>query len=591
MNTEDRKDNLIRLMLEMNQSTEEVELFKQIVTGANKLVPEAKVWFGKLDYETGRIFIKNENARPTTQHPEYVEWGVGISGAAVAKAEVNIAGNVHSPEWEGIYSQYWGDTISEVAIPVLIDNITIRTGTKVRKNGRKIVGVLNLEVSRENAFTKEDVDLLELLASHGALLLERLDYEKKMHGIRKTEQTISELQLQNASDNKIVNEILDNINKILGFKYINISLVDQLRTQINSEYFRSEYETPSRIEEFKKETKHLLNIKNNDIQADIVRTKKIEVPNPDEDPRYDMYLYEKYNHSELIRVYIPVIDPVTDQTIGTVEAGYKRKYREYIGERDIQLLKSFVDCARYAIISHREETVEKVIHELRAPIVAIRSHADLLQAYWFSDISFSRPDVVANKLQDVLTDSEIILQNIAELEYLLIGGRPDKKLKSDITLIYRDILLKTVYQLKPLMQEHGLPYNNVTFIASEKLKKFRMVTDKYRLAQVVYNLFTNAVKYYDDRKPSNEFRIVIEMRLQENNLVISFKDWGMGIEEEYRELIFKTGFRTPKAESKNVTGAGLGLSISKVIMNELKGDLYLNKNTSLTDFIIILPTN
>jgi hypothetical protein len=72
MNTLDRKDSLIRLMLEMNQSTQDVELFKQIVEGATQLVPEAKVWFGKLDYETGCIHIKNENAIPTKEHPNYV---------------------------------------------------------------------------------------------------------------------------------------------------------------------------------------------------------------------------------------------------------------------------------------------------------------------------------------------------------------------------------------------------------------------------------------------------------------------------------------------------------------------------------------
>jgi signal transduction histidine kinase len=598
----DRYEKLTKIMLGMNQVTDEQNLFQRIVEGAEQLVPETRVWFGELNYDTGDICIKSENnppksekTRPKIDNPANVSWGKGITGTAIATGEDRIVADVSVPEWQNIYVENWPDTASEAAILVSIDNIAIREGTDVKKDGKKIFGVLNLESSNKNAFTEGNMEPVRLLASHAALLLERLDSEKKMQGVREMEQTISNLQRQNAAHEKVINVIFKNIDKTLGFSHINISLVDELRTHIYSAHFYINNESFTdkyciQLQQFKNEADHpLKKIKGNyHIQADIVNSKKIEIPNPNGDSRFDMKLYEKYNHGELIRVYIPMIDPATDMAIGTLEAGYKRTYRNYICESDIQLLKSFVDYAVHAIATHREEMIERVIHELKAPAVAIRSHAELLQAYWFG--SMSREDIIANKLQDILTDCEIILQNTSELEDILTDGQFSKNLKSEPIIIYRDVILKSIHQMKPIMQEYGLNWRNVEFNVEERIKKMKITTNKYRLNQVVYNLIANAIKYYDPDCKS-DFKIVIGMSLRNEWLDISFKDWGMGIKEKYKERIFKNGFRTPEAELRSVTGSGLGLSISKDIMLELRGEISLRTCKNPTEFVISLPNS
>ena len=68
-----------------------------------------------------------------------------------------------------------------------------------------------------------------------------------------------------------------------------------------------------------------------------------------------------------------------------------------------------------------------------------------------------------------------------------------------------------------------------------------------------------------------------------------FKDWGIGIRREYVDRVFEEGFRTPEALQKQVTGNGLGLSISKRLMLQMGGDLRLVHNAKPTEFHVYLP--
>ena len=114
-----------------------------------------------------------------------------------------------------------------------------------------------------------------------------------------------------------------------------------------------------------------------------------------------------------------------------------------------------------------------------------------------------------------------------------------------------------------------------------------MVTDRAKLNQVVFNLLINSIKYADD--DPREFTVRIELGETRDDFVLKFKDWGMGIKREYADRIFEDGFRTPEASSKDPTGSGLGLTISKIIMEQLKGNLVLANAYKPTEFHLVLP--
>ncbi|MEO6730262.1 MAG: PAS domain-containing sensor histidine kinase [Ferruginibacter sp.] len=91
--------------------------------------------------------------------------------------------------------------------------------------------------------------------------------------------------------------------------------------------------------------------------------------------------------------------------------------------------------------------------------------------------------------------------------------------------------------------------------------------DRYRLIQVVTNYLSNGIKY------SNGHTIVtIRMRLENNNVTVSVKDYGLGIAPQHLPHIFSRFFRTEK--TKNLEGIGLGLYLCRRIIEAHDGKVW-----------------
>jgi signal transduction histidine kinase len=269
-----------------------------------------------------------------------------------------------------------------------------------------------------------------------------------------------------------------------------------------------------------------------------------------------------------------------DRVIGTVEAGYSRRYRKYIYERDVQILQGVVDYAVRALERRRRELLERINHEFKNPIVGIRNNASFLRrrVVELSD------DQICQKLDDISTDSEILLYQLENLGYIL--GRPPRTSKRELTLVYRDIIIKTINQLKPLIAERRFDISRAEF-AVKDAHRVKIYVDKAKLNQVVYNILMNSIKYAE--KDPDAFQIQIALEETANNFIFKFKDWGIGIKKEFKEKVFEDGFRAPEAINRFVTGSGLGLTIARETVRELGGDLILANNGKPTEFHLVLP--
>lgn len=275
-----------------------------------------------------------------------------------------------------------------------------------------------------------------------------------------------------------------------------------------------------------------------------------------------------------------MISPSDNSVIGTVETGYQRGYRKYIYERDIQILKGFVDYAVMALDRKRRGLLDEISHEFRAAIVGIRSNASFLQRR----IKELPDNLIQLKFDDILTDCQILLFQVNELEYIL--GRSSPISKRERTLVFRDIIIKTIQQLRLLVAEQGFEASRIRYRDTDG-GKITIYVDKAKLNQVVYNLLTNSIKYAEN--DPNTFLILIEVDETKDKFIIKFKDWGIGIRKGLEEKIFEEGFRTPEAINRYVAGSGLGLTIARKIMRELGGDLKLANNYKPTEFHTVLP--
>ena len=91
--------------------------------------------------------------------------------------------------------------------------------------------------------------------------------------------------------------------------------------------------------------------------------------------------------------------------------------------------------------------------------------------------------------------------------------------------------------------------------------------DKLRLTIIISNLLSNAITYSDSTKPQKTIEVFADVN--NNNIEITVKDNGVGIDEQYHNKIFDMFFRA-SLESK---GTGLGLYIVKEAVNKLNGKI------------------
>ena len=112
-----------------------------------------------------------------------------------------------------------------------------------------------------------------------------------------------------------------------------------------------------------------------------------------------------------------------------------------------------------------------------------------------------------------------------------------------------------------------------------------ILADEFHLTNTVYNVLDNAEKYSKDHP-----EISISTRNEKEGLLITIKDAGIGIKEDFQKYVFDKFFRVPTGNIHNVKGFGLGLSYVKTIIEAHKGTITLQSELNRgSQFDIYLP--
>lgn len=98
---------------------------------------------------------------------------------------------------------------------------------------------------------------------------------------------------------------------------------------------------------------------------------------------------------------------------------------------------------------------------------------------------------------------------------------------------------------------------------------------KERLQLVIRNLLSNAIKYFP--KADN---ILVEVEEKENVLQVSVKDYGVGMQKQYLDKIFKRYYRVQE-HAAHFQGQGIGLYISNDIIKRHDGDMWVESETGI----------
>jgi two-component system phosphate regulon sensor histidine kinase PhoR len=229
----------------------------------------------------------------------------------------------------------------------------------------------------------------------------------------------------------------------------------------------------------------------------------------------------------------------------------------------------------------RTEFVTTVCHELKTPVSVIKGFAQLLISF-LNDPSiktFER-DFLETFLHPINRQSDRITKLIDELND--ISRLSEKKLVLFPELFrVDDLMLETINDLKYLCMTHEFT------VAGDR--NVHIHADKKRIQQVFINLINNAVKYSPNH---NRVDISISAGIPENTVLISVKDYGIGISKEDQSKIFQRFYRAEGDNQQNFQGFGVGLFISNEIVRSHQGKLeVISQEGEGSEFKVYLPVN
>ncbi len=201
--------------------------------------------------------------------------------------------------------------------------------------------------------------------------------------------------------------------------------------------------------------------------------------------------------------------------------------------------------------------VSIVSHELKTPVALIKGYVGTLRredVSWDSEIVQDSLEVIEDEA-DRLTE---LIENLLDASRLQAG-----EFSLNLAEIRMDKLAQEMAERFQTQTEH----HRITVQFPDEFPV--IVGDENRLEQVFYNLLSNAVKYSPDGG-----EISISGQIRSEQIIICIQDQGLGISQEDVPHIFDRFFRADEA-AKNTQGAGLGLYLSRAIIEAHNGRIWI----------------
>jgi signal transduction histidine kinase len=207
----------------------------------------------------------------------------------------------------------------------------------------------------------------------------------------------------------------------------------------------------------------------------------------------------------------------------------------------------------------KSEFLANMSHELRTPLNAIIGYTELILDSTYGEV----PERVRGTLARVERSGRMLLALINEV--LDLSKIEAGQLKLDVgAFALADTIGATITSLESLAREKGLKLHAQT---PEGLPK--AIGDERRIMQVLVNLVGNAIKFTDAGE------VEVQAALDGDRFVVTVRDTGPGIAPEYRARIFHEFQQADTSTTRPKEGAGLGLAISKRIVEMHGGSLSL----------------
>jgi|GEM_PF-2403914 len=204
--------------------------------------------------------------------------------------------------------------------------------------------------------------------------------------------------------------------------------------------------------------------------------------------------------------------------------------------------------------------VSMAAHELRTPLTAVRGYLSVLLEESGKKLPKEEKDFV-DKAFIASSQLAALVENLLSVSRIERGAM---KLQIE-TVDWSNIVRDSVNNFKPLAKEKKI---KLTCELPENLPK--AAVDQFRISEVISNLIANALAY---TKSGGSVTVMVETK--EKELITHVKDTGQGIPESALPRLFTKFFRVSGVLEQGSKGTGLGLYISKAIVDMHKGRIWV----------------
>ncbi|WP_070000017.1 sensor histidine kinase [Cellulosilyticum sp. I15G10I2] len=254
------------------------------------------------------------------------------------------------------------------------------------------------------------------------------------------------------------------------------------------------------------------------------------------------------------------------------EGKYKEKLKDVSNTKEIDVLIETINNLSEALENKeklQKQLTQDVAHELRTPLTSVQGHMEaMIDGIW---------EMTKERLTSCY--DEIIRMR------RLIGSIEDLSgIENENVLIHKED-----FDISKLITRLLNNYENEFFTKHIRVKynpkEVSIYADQDKMSQVVNNLITNALKYSD-----NNGEISIDIANHQKTTEIRIKDTGIGIDELDLPHIFERFYRVDKSRNQKTGGVGVGLTITKAIIEAHGGTVTVNsKINEGTEFVVKIP--
>ena len=257
---------------------------------------------------------------------------------------------------------------------------------------------------------------------------------------------------------------------------------------------------------------------------------------------------ETYFQMDSREIVIPNIDPKPNED--TITLGSRSAGRVYI-LRNITEFKERDEA--------KTNFIATISHELKTPIAAIKMSLKLLKDKRVGDLNDQQSELIDH----INEDSERLLKITSEL--------------LDLSQVETGNIILNFIASDPL-EIVNYALNAVKFQADQKGITLQVDSPKHlpkvqvdveKTAWVLVNFLSNALRYSSEKS-----KVIINLSEKDNQVLFSVRDFGKGIEEQYRRRLFERYFQVP-TDGQNKSGSGLGLAISKDFIEAQNGRIWV----------------